>query len=144
MTGDRIGVIMLNIDTIKEQVGCNHPATEAQIKICNLKLKQNNLPEIPDEYVGLLKICNGFSNEDALVFGADVKNHNWYKDIADFNIAYFHNGKSDWLILGENDFFLFVYASQQQKYFIVDRDTLEENFSDTDFMPMVNYILRIE
>lgn len=141
--GNRKDVIMLNIDTIKEQVGCNHPATEAQIKICNLRLRQNNLPELPDEYANLLKMCNGFSNEDALVFGAEVKNHNWYKDIADFNITYFHNGKADWLILGENDFFLFIYDSEQKKYFIADRDTLEEEFSATDFMSAVINILRI-
>ena len=135
---------MSDVDIIKEQVGYNQPATEAQIRICNLKLKQNNLPEVPNEYADLLKICNGFSNEDALVFGADVKNHNWYKDIADFNIAYFHNGKADWLILGENDFFLFIYDSGQKKYIIADRDTLEEEFSETDFMPAVNSLLRIE
>lgn len=135
---------MSDIDIIKEQVGYNQPATEAQIRICNFKLKQNNLPEIPGKFIALLKQCNGFSNEDAHIFGADVKNHNWYKDIADFNIAYFHQDHADWLILGESDFFFFIYDSGQKKYFIADRDTLEEEFSETDFMPAINSLLRIE
>lgn len=135
---------MLNVDEIKEQVGCNEPAIEAQIRICDLRLKQNNLPELPSNYVDLLKICNGFSNEDASVFGAGIKDNNWYKDIADFNIAHFHGNGTNCLILGESDFFFFVYDAKEGKYYIVDRDTLEEEYSQADFMPMVKYILRIE
>lgn len=135
---------MSDVDIIKEQVGYNEPAGEAQIRICNLKLKQNNLPEIPSEYAGLLKECNGFSNEDAHIFGVEIKDNNWYKDIFAFNLAHFHNHSANWLILGESDYFFFIYDAEQKRYFIVDRDTLEEEFSETAFMPAVNYILRIE
>lgn len=142
--GKTKGEIMFNIDAIKEQAGCNKPATEAQIRICNLKLKQNNLPELPSEYTQLLKVCNGFSNEDAHIFGADVKDNNWYKDVASFNISYFHGKGAKWLILGESDFSLFIYDSEAKKYYISDRDTLEEEYSKIDFMPMINDVLRIE
>lgn len=135
---------MSDIDIIKEQVGCNNPATEAQIRICNLKLKQNNLPEMPTEFENLVKICNGFSNEDARIFGADVQNNNWFKDVATFNIAYFHGNSSNWLILGESDFYFFIYDSEKNKYYIADRDTLEDEFPEIDFMTAVNHILRIE
>lgn len=135
---------MLDVKNIEENVGCNIPATEAQIRICNLKLKQNNLPELPAEYIELLKSHNGFSNEDAKIFGVEINNHNWYKDVAQFNISYFHGNKADWLILGESDFFFFIYDSGQKKYFITDRDDMEEEYSETDFMPAVYYLLHID
>lgn len=135
---------MLNIDALKEQVGCNAPASETQIKICNLKLKQNNLPELPSEYSDMLKMCNGFSNEDAHIFGAEIKGNNWYKDIATFNIAYFHGCSVNWIILGEDEAFYFIYDAEQQKYYIAERDTLDEDFVAQDFTKAVEYILRIE
>jgi hypothetical protein len=135
---------MLNVDIIKEQVGYNKPATEAEIRICNLKLKQNKLPELPTEYADLLKKCNGLSNEDAKIFGVEIKNNNWYKDIVNFNTLYFHGNSTDWLILGENDSFFFIYNSGDKKYLIADRDTLEEEWSENDFMPVLIEILRIE
>ena len=134
---------MSDVKNMEENVGCNVPATEAQVRICNLRLKQNNLPELPADYSDLLKLHNGFSNEDAKVFGVEIKDNNWYYDIADFNIKYFHGNKADWLILGENDFFFLVYDSSQKKYFIADRDDLEEEFSGDDFVPAVNYLLKI-
>ena len=142
--GKMKGLIMSDVKVLEEQVGCNEAASEAQIKICNLKLKQNNLPELPTEYAAMLKIHNGFSNEDAKIFGAEIKDNNWYKDIAGFNIGYFHGNQSDWLILGESDFLLFIYDSSQKKYFITDRDDLEEEYSETDFMTALYYLLRIE
>lgn len=136
--------MMPDMERIKVQVGCNEPASEAQIKICNIKLKQNNLPELPVEYTEVLKICNGFSNEDAAVFGVEIKNNNWFKDIAVFNIAYFHGNSANWLILGQDDFFYFIYDAEQKKYYIADRDTLDEECSDSDYMLPLEYILRIE
>lgn len=135
---------MLDVDIIKEQVGCNEPATEAQIKICNLKLKQNNLPELPTEYSDVLKICNGFSNEDVSVFGVEIKNNNWYEDVADFNISYFHGNSAQWLILGKNDFFFFVYDAEQKIYYVVDRDSMDDECSSSDLAIPLQYILRIE
>ena len=64
--------------------------------------------------------------------------------MAAFNAAYFHDSGADWLILGESDFFFFVYDSGQKQYYLVDRDTLEEKYSDVEFMPVLSEILRIE
>ena len=135
---------MSDLKFIEEQVGCNKPATEAQIKICNIKLKQNNLPELPQRFTDLLKAHNGFSNEDAKIFGAEVKDNNRYKDVAAFNIAYFHGNKANWLILGENDFSYFIYDSEQNKYYMTDRDSMEEEHSEIDMMPILDDVLRIE
>ena len=135
---------MLDFDRIKGQVGCNEPATEAQIKICNLRLKQNNLPELPTDYCDILKIYNGLSNEDASVFGVEIKNNNWYEDVADFNISYFNGNSAQWLILGKDNFFFFVYDAEQKMYYIVDRDTMDDECSSPDVAVPINYILRIE
>ena len=136
--------IMFNINRIKEQVGFHLPASEGQIRICNIKLKQNSLPEIPQAYADVLKACNGFSNEDCCVFGAETAKHNKYKDIAEFNVSYFHKQTSDWLILGENDFFYFIYDATQKKYVLADRDTLEEEISSEDFDVVMEAVLRID
>lgn len=144
MNGETRDVMMFNINKIKEQVGCHVPATERQIKICNIKLKQNNLPEIPKDYTDILQTCNGFSNEDCCVFGAENTKHNCYKDIVSFNVSYFHKQPSQWLILGENDFFYFVYDAEQKIYVLADRDTLEEESSSKDFSTLLDAILRIE
>lgn len=136
--------MMPDMEVFREQVGCNISATEAQIKICNIKLKQGKLPELPTEYTEVLKVCNGFSNEGVSVFGAEIKNNNWFKDVAEFNAAYFHNNGADWLILGEDEFVYFIYNASEKKYCIVDRDTLEEEFSTEDISVALNCILRIE
>ena len=135
---------MLNIEKFKEQVGCNIPATEAQIRICNLKLRQNNLPEIPTDFSKVLEVCNGFSNEDTSIFGAEIKNNNWYTDIAEFNISYFQGEPAKWLILGESDFFFLVYDELQSKYYVADRDTFDEEFSTEDVSSPLEYMLKIE
>lgn len=135
---------MFDINKIKEQVGFHIPASDGQIKICNIKLKQNNLPELPKDYSDLLKMCNGFSNEDCTVFGAEITKHNRYKDIVSFNTAYFHQQPSEWLILGENDFFYFIYDAKEKMYVLADRDSLATEISDTNFAPVLEAILRIE
>jgi len=135
---------MFDVNKIKEQVGFHIPAGDGQIKICNIKLKQNNLPELPKDYSDLLKMCNGFSNEDCAVFGAEITKHNRYKDIVAFNTTYFHQKPSKWLILGENDFFYFIYDAKEKMYVLADRDSLETEISDTNFAPALEAILRIE
>ena len=135
---------MSDVKNIEENVGCNIPASEAQIKICNIKLKQNNLPELPPEYTELLKKHNGFSHEDVKVFGAEIKDNNWFYDVADFNIKYFHGNKTDWLILGKSDFSFLVYDSSQKKYYMTDRDSMEEEHSEINLMPILDDMLRIE
>ena len=44
----------------------------------------------------------------------------------------------------KSDFYFFIYDSEKKKYHIADRDTLEDEFPEIDFMTAVNHILRIE
>lgn len=133
---------VLNI--LKEQIGCNQPATAAQIAMCNVKLKQARLPEIPADYAELLTQANGFSNEGALAFGAEIRNNNWFKDIVLYNEEYFGGEPATWLILGADDWFYFVYNKTENKYGLLDQDTMEASFiSDTYIEPMFE-LLKIE
>ena len=135
---------MVNLSRIIEQAGCNVPASEAAIRMCNMKLRQNKLPELPASFGEVLKICNGISNEGTVVFGAEIKNNSWFKDVAAFNIAYFKGQSADWLILGEDDFFFFIYDSVSRIYCVVDRDTMEEHVSGDDVQQVLECMLRIE
>lgn len=132
------------METIKQQAGYNAPATEAQIRICNLKLRQHDLPELPADYAEMLKICNGLSNEDSLIYGAETGENMRFKDLASFNISYFRGIKSDWLILGEDDYSYFVYDTGQKQYHLNDRETFEEVYSSDDFSAIVEDLLKIE
>lgn len=69
---------------------------------------------------------------------------NGVTDLTKFNIAYFRGNKVTWLILGEDDFSCFIYDAKQKKYYIAGRDDLEEEFSDSDFLTSLEYILKIE
>lgn len=134
---------MVDLSRILAEVGCNQPALEAMVRMCSMKLRQNGLPELPESFCEVLKTCNGFSNEGSLVFGAEIKNNNWFKDVAAFNISYFKGESADWLILGEDDFFFLVYDSGREIYCVVDRDTLEEEVMTVDIVPALEYLLHV-
>ena len=133
---------VLNI--LKEQIGCNHPASLAQISMCNIKLKQAGLPEIPADYVELLKSANGFSNEGALAFGAEVKNNNWFTDIVKYNQEYFEEQPSSWLILGADDWYYFAYNKLQNQYALLDQDTLNAEWISDNIEEPLFQLLKIE
>ena len=132
------------IKTIKEQVGCNEPATVLQISMCNAKLKQAGLPELPATYAALLQQFNGFSNEGALVFGAEIKENNWFKDIVTYNLRYFGDEKASWIIIGADDWFYFIYNKEKNKYFIVDQVSFEPEVESNTFEEPLSWILHLE
>lgn len=132
------------LERLKENVGYNEPATLAQIKLCNMKLKQNALFEIPADFADLLMQCNGFSNDDAEVFGAEIKGHNWYRDLAEYNISFFRKQPSSWLVLGKDDMYFLGYDKEREEYAIVDQDTLEAEFSTKTLSEALGFILRVD
>ena len=132
------------ISKFKNEVGCNEAATIAQIKLCNLKLKQAGFPELPDEYAELLMQANGFSNEGVEVFGAEVKDNNWFKDIAAYNLRYFKSHASPWVLLGKDEYFYFIYEKQQNKYAIVEQDSVALEFISDNLQEVLSKFLRIE
>ncbi|MBR2137295.1 MAG: hypothetical protein IJ852_04990 [Alphaproteobacteria bacterium] len=132
------------IETLKTHVGYNLPATLAQIKMCNMKLKQNNLPEIPIDFANLLMQCNGFSNDDAEVFGAESKGHNVYRDLVEYNLSFFRHQAASWLVLGKDDMYFLGYDQKKGMYAIIDQDTLEAEFSTESLPEALGYILRVD
>ncbi len=126
-----------------QNIGCNKPLSEAQIKIANIKLKQCGLPEIPSDFAAIIREANGFSNEGALVFGVETAS-NFFEDLVLFNQQFFRKRPSSKLILGYDECFYFLYEDKDKTYKIVDKDTLEEENSTTSPDELIGFLLRAE
>ncbi len=128
---------------LKEVVGCNLPASEAQIRAANLKLKQDGLPPLPEEFAALLKCANGFSNDDVRIFGAELKNSSYFDDLFTYNHSLFHGKPANWLVLGRDDYYFLIYIPSIQAYQLVDQDTLQPEMSTETLETPLLSILRI-
>lgn len=132
------------INIIKMQkFGKNIPLEIAKLSIANIKLKQNLLPQIPNEFGEFLKNFNGLSNEGSLVFGAYMDS-TLFIDLLKFNINFFKGNKSNWLILGFDECFYFVYDSEKIQYHIVDKDTFEPEITSSNIFEPISFLLRLE
>lgn len=129
---------------IMQQTGYNKPATEEQIRICCAKLKMRHLPEIPSEFCEILKKANGFSNEGALVFGAETKENHFFKDLAEYNLKFFKENTSTVLVLGYDESFYLIYESKTKQYQIVDSDSFEVEFYSFAPYPALESFLKTE
>ncbi len=129
---------------IRLETGCNNPATKAQLKIANLKLKTLKLPELPAEFLQILELSNGLSNEGANVFGVEIKTNSFYYDLVEYNTHFFKNQPSNWLILGFDESFYFVYDAQKERYTLIDQDSFFENISSQQLEPVLKQFLRLE
>lgn len=130
-------------DKLNGNVGCNTPAQEAQIKAANLKLKQLRLPQLPEEFVALLKCANGFSNDDVRIYGAEIINDSWYDDVVRINKQLFHENSANWLLLGRDDYFYLIYIPSVSSYQLVDQDTLQPEISSETLEEPLLSILRV-
>ncbi len=126
-----------------QSIGCNKPLSEAQIKIANIKLKQCGLPEVPSDFVAIIKESNGFSNEGALVFGIETES-NFFEDLVLFNQKFFRRQTASKLILGYDECFYLLYEDKEKTYKIVDKDTLEVENSSTSPDELICFLLRAE
>ena len=132
------------LDELRQQVGCNKATTPAQIKIADLKLRQLGLPEIPEKYADLLTKINGLSNEGSLIFGAETGDNHCFEDIVTANRTFFRGKKSDWLLLGRDESFYFIYEPASQNYHIIDQDSFEPEMTSADYEPVLVFLLKIE
>ena len=58
---------LINILAENEEVGKNSPCTDMQITVANVKLRKNNIPNIPNDFAELLKKYNGDSHSSFLI-----------------------------------------------------------------------------
>ena len=128
---------------IKENAGCNKPATPAQIAALNLKLKQAGFSPLPDDFANLLRLANGFSNEDVRIFGAEVQDSSRFDDLLTYNRRLFHDKPANWLVLGRDDYWFLIYIPSVKSYQVVDQDTLQPEISSESLEEPLLSILRI-
>lgn len=130
------------MNKIKEQAGCNAPASEAQIKMCNVKLKQHNLPELPEAYVKVLQEANGITQDDANVFGVDTQTE-WFVDVCEYNINH-QKTPSTKLIIGYDDDTRVIYDSQDKVYKVVSTELDITDMESSELLEVLEYFLRIQ
>lgn len=113
--------------------------TEALI-VAQKLLVNSGLSFIPDSYIDFLKHYNGIKANGAYLFGATVDND---LDIVDKNEQMIKPDGS--LLLGYNDFDLFVYNYQNRCYQIIDRDDLNvlDSYKENELDYALNQIFNV-
>ncbi|MBO7605015.1 MAG: hypothetical protein J6S61_00925 [Elusimicrobiaceae bacterium] len=103
------------------------------------ELVQSGFRLLPEEFIGLLKICNGIQSGAGAILGIGPKNK--ALDIVSFNKTY--NRSISKVILGYDDFAYLVYDFQQKKYILIDRgDGMElDDFLNDEFVSAVSSVL---
>ena len=101
-----------NMKNILQQAGCNTPASEAQIKLCNVKLIQHGFPELPEGFAKVLLEANGLTADDANIFGVGLEEGGWFDDVCDYNIQHCQ-APSKRLVLGYDDDTRLIYYAEE-------------------------------
>ena len=57
------------IQNIDNNAIVNPPVTNGEISNCNNKLKENDIPQLPDSFIDFLRICNGMEFNGMQIFG---------------------------------------------------------------------------
>ncbi len=132
------------LSAIKDEdyIGLNEAATDAQIALVNVKLRQNGFPELPQDFIQVLKMYNGLSYDGNVIFGINTDN-NFFPDLLDFNLKVINGKNSNSLILGRDEEFLLVWQAQNQSYSIVDADDFSEHRLAPDLFWAILWILKI-
>ena len=123
-----------NTSLVKEK-----PLESKKIISAQKELTRAGFPLIPENFLLLLKHCNGIKGEDGAILGISPENKSL--DIVSFNIT--QNASKQKIILGYDDFALLVYDTHQEKYLLLDRtDGMElDDFLKSEFSSAINSVL---
>ena len=95
-----------------------------QVILYQRKLKLNNLPTIPKDYIKFLYQYNSLIGDNFWLFGINPRNNN-DMDIIFENIAINHPNKKQCLILGFDDVCYFTWNQQTLSYQLIDKSDFE-------------------
>ena len=130
-----------NMKNILQQAGCNTPASEAQIKLCNVKLKQHGFPELPEGFAKVLLEANGLTADDANIFGVGLEEGGWFDDVCDYNIKHCQ-APSKRLVLGYDDDTRLIYYAEEKLYRV--ESERGKDMESNDVIEALEYFLRIQ
>ena len=132
------------IETLRQgDIGKNESAYEADISKARVALKLAKMPSLPKEYETIILSFNGLSNEGALLLGV-TENNNFFPNIVQYNKDFFKNNKSDFLVLGYDDFYYLIFDDRDKKYKVVDQDDFDEIVASESIYDPLAYLLHID
>lgn len=105
-------------------------------------LVDNKIIPIPNSFINFLEVYNGINYKGGEIFGIKPPS-NLSGDILDINIKQERLIKSNYLILGVDDFDYLVYNQKKSLYQIIDKSDLEvlEEYSEVE--KAISYILKV-
>ncbi len=133
---------LINILAENEEVGKNSPCTDMQITVANVKLRKNNIPNIPNDFAELLKKYNGLSCDGNTIFGVATGTI-FFPDLVDFNISLFEDEKTLNIVLGQDEDFYLIYDYTRKTYRIIDKSDFEERIQSNNLLDVITWILKI-
>ena len=133
---------LISILAENEEVGKNNPCTDMQITVANVKLRKNNVPNIPADFAELLKKYNGLSCDGNTIFGIATETM-FFPDLVDFNISLFEDEETTSIVLGQDEDFYLIYDYAAKTYRIIDKFDFEERIRSNELLDVITWILKI-
>ena len=133
---------LISILAENDEVGKNNPCTDMQITVANVKLRRNNIPNIPVDFAELLKKHNGLSCDGNTIFGVATETM-FFPDLVDFNISIFEDEETASIVLGQDEDFYLIYDYIQKTYRIIDKFDFEERIRSNELLDVITWILKI-
>ena len=133
---------LISILAENDEVGKNNPCTDMQITVANVKLRKNNVPNIPADFAELLKKYNGLSCDGNTIFGVATETM-FFPDLVDFNISLFEDEETASIVLGQDEDFYLIYDYIQKTYRIIDKFDFEERIRSNELLDVITWILKI-
>ena len=133
---------LISILAENDEVGKNNPCTDMQITVANVKLRRNNIPNIPADFAELLKKYNGLSCDGNTIFGVATETM-FFPDLVDFNISIFEDEETANIVLGQDEDFYLIYDYIQKTYRIIDKFDFEERIRSNELLDVITWILKI-
>ncbi len=133
---------LISILAENEEVGKNTPCTDMQITVANVKLRKNNVPNIPADFAELLKKYNGLSCDGNTIFGVATETM-FFPDLVNFNISLFEDEETTSIVLGQDEDFYLIYDYAAKTYRIIDKFDFEERIRSNELLDVITWILKI-
>ena len=133
---------LISILAENDEVGKNNPCTDMQITVAKVKLRRNNIPNIPVDFAELLKKYNGLSCDGNTIFGVATETM-FFPDLVDFNISIFEDEETASIVLGQDEDFYLIYDYIQKTYRIIDKFDFEERIRSNELLDVITWILKI-
>ncbi len=127
-------------DIEEQEAVCTVPADERKLILNNLELKALDIPEVPEEWLMLLKHSNGIWRDGAEIYGVQP-NENGFRDMLSVNKDIIWEYIDGGLLLGENEDDLLMFDGRN--YFIVDKVDETVWHKTPDVLTAVRFILRV-